>query len=198
MPEWDPQRSALVVVDYQNDFCHADGAIAQMGQAAAPSAAIHPQISDLIDGARSAGVPRIFVRVAHSEWTDTPAWTGRGSGSFHVPVVREGSWGAQFYKIEPRPDELVITKHRYSAFMYTPLRLALEAKNATSVVLAGVQTDVCVHATARDAMQEGFAPIVVEDCVATRDVQAHDSALNDIRVRIGSVMKLSDIQTVWS
>jgi ureidoacrylate peracid hydrolase len=196
--EWDGTQSALVIVDYQNDFCHEDGAIAQIGQDPGPSAAILPQVTDLLETARIAGVPRIFVRVAHSEWTDTPAWTGRGSGAFHAPVVREGTWGAEFYGIAPGPDELVITKHRYSAFLYTPLRLALEAKRATSLVIAGVQTDVCVHATARDACQEGFVPVVVEDCVATRNESAHGEALEDIRTRIGLVRKLSDIQAAWA
>ncbi|MPZ68205.1 MAG: isochorismatase family protein [Actinobacteria bacterium] len=195
---WDPRHSALVIVDYQNDFCHEDGAVARMGHASEPSAAIQPRIADVLESARASGMPRIFVRVVHSEWTDTPAWTDRGSESFHVPVVREGTWGAEFYKISPRPDELIITKHRYSAFLFTPLKLALEAKGASSIVIVGVQTDVCVHATARDAMQEGFVPIVVEDCVATRDQEAHDTALQDIRVRVGLVVNSSDIHSAWS
>lgn len=198
MAEWDPRRAALVIIDYQNDFCHEDGAIAKMGHPVEPSAAIRPQVAALLEAARSAGVPRIFVRVAHSEWTDTPAWTERGSGSFHVPVVREGTWGAEFFQLDPRPDELILTKHRYSAFLHTPLKLALEAKGVSSIVLAGVQTDVCVHATARDAMQEGFVPVVVEDCVATRDRESHDAALNDISARVGFVTKLSDIQALWA
>src|SRR5919106_833740 len=115
---WDAGKCAVALVDYQNDFCHERGAVGQMGQSAEAAAAIYPQIEELLEAARAAGVPRIFIRVAHSEWTDTPAWTKRGSGvhPFDVPVVREGTWGAEFYRVVPQPDELVLTKHRYSAF----------------------------------------------------------------------------------
>ena len=197
--ELDVRSCALVLIDYQNDFCHLDGAVAQSGHSVEAGSAIYPQIAELIASARAAGVPRIFVRVAHSEWTDTPAWTHRASGKaiFEVPLVREGTWGAEFFKIEPQPDELVMTKHRLSAFLYTPLKLVLQAKQVRSVVLAGVQTDVCVRAIALDAMQEGFVPVVVEDCVATRDDAAHDQALDEIRTRVGHVVKLSDIRSAW-
>lgn len=195
----DIRSAALVLIDYQNDFCHPEGAVAQAGHSVEAAAGIYPQVAELIDAARDAGVPRIFVRVAHSEWTDTPSWTHRASGQpvFDVPLVREWTWGAEFYKVQPQPDELIMTKHRLSAFVYTPLKLILQARQVSSIVLAGVQTDVCVHATARDAMQEGFTPIVVEDCVATRDSAAHDLALEDIRARVGHVVKLSDVLSAW-
>lgn len=197
-----PSRCVLAMVDYQNDFCHEDGAIAKLGQPTESARAILPNIVELIDAARDAGVPRVFVRVAHSEWTDTPGWAQRGAGGDildveKVPVAREGTWGAEFYGLEPREDELILTKHRYSAFAHTPLKLVLAAKGATSLVLAGVQTNVCIHASARDAIQEGFIPVVVEDCVAAGTPIEHDTALQDIATRMGPVVKLNDVKDAW-
>ncbi|MGH2788744.1 MAG: cysteine hydrolase family protein [Actinomycetota bacterium] len=198
-----PDRSALVVVDYQNDFCHVDGAISKLGQDTESARVILPNVKRLVDLARAAGVPRIFVRVSHSEWTDSPSWVERGSGATildtkRIPVAREGTWGARLYELEPRDDELVLTKHRYSAFAFTPLMLALQAKGADHIVLAGVQTNVCVHATARDAVQTGFLPVIVEDCVAAATDTEHEVALADIKARLGSVVSLNDVAAAWN
>lgn len=201
IPEAD--KTVLVVVDYQNDFCHEEGAIEKLGQPTQGARDILPRVQELIELARERDIPRVFVRVAHSEWTDTPAWTQRGAGgeildTAKVPVAREGTWGADFYGFEPQSDELVITKHRYSAFAHTPLKLVLQARGAESVLLAGVQTNVCIHSTARDAVQEGFHPVVVEDCCATGTDIEQEVALNDIRARVGTVVSLETLQRVWS
>jgi ureidoacrylate peracid hydrolase len=202
MPDFDPAHCLLAIVDLQNDFCHEDGAIEQLGQDTSGARALRPNLEALLEGARAAGVPRVFVRVAHSEWTDGPAWHSRGglSGILDVrriPVAREGTWGAELYAIEPREDELVLTKHRYSAFAHTPLELVMQARGATHIVLAGVQTNVCIHSTARDAVQEGFVPVVVEDCVAAATAIEHETALADIRQRMGFVTTLDEVLTAW-
>jgi ureidoacrylate peracid hydrolase len=191
------------VVDFQNDFCHEDGAIARLGQDVSGARALLPNIEALLAAAREAGVPRVYVRVAHSEWTDAPVWHARGSmGAIldvaRVPIAREGTWGAALYALEAQPDELVLTKHRYSAFAHTPLRLVMQARGATHIVLAGVQTNVCIHGTARDAVQDGFVPVVVEDCVAAGTELEHDTALADIRQRMGTVTTLEELRAGWA
>ncbi len=194
--------TVLVVVDYQNDFCHQSGAIERLGQSTASARKILPSLLELIEAARAAYVPRVFVRVAHSEWTDTPAWKRRGAAgtildTSKMPIAREGTWGAGFYELEPRDDELVITKHRYSAFAHTALRLVLQARGVSTVTLAGVQTNVCIHSSARDAVQEGFSPVVVEDCVAAGTDVENEVALSDVRARIGKVVSLEDVRKQW-
>lgn len=195
-------KTVVVVVDYQNDFCHEDGAIAQLGQPTEGARRILPRVRELIQVARSIRIPRVFVRVAHSEWTDTPAWMRRGAGgrildTQKIPVAREGTWGADFYGFTPQADEFVITKHRYSAFAHTPLKLVLQARGAQDVLLAGVQTNVCILSTARDAVQEGFHPVVIEDCCATGTDVEQEIALKDVRARIGSVVSLDALKESW-
>jgi ureidoacrylate peracid hydrolase len=196
------RETVLIVVDYQNDFCHEQGVIAKLGQSTRRAREILPSIQELLSAARTADVPRIFVRVAHSPWTDTPEWMGRGAGGTIIdaerrPIAREGTWGAELYELVPQPDDLVLTKHRYSAFAHTPLALILQAQRSRTVTIAGVQTNVCVHATARDAVQNGFIPVVVEDCVAAGTDLEHQVALEDIRTRVGKVVTLEDVRRSW-
>lgn len=200
--ELSAERCVLTIVDFQNDFCDEDGAIARLGQSTDDARDLVPALEALLEVARRATVPRVFVRVAHSEWTDAPAWRARGAGGSildvdRIPVAREGTWGARFYKLSPQDDEFVITKHRYSAFAHTPLQLVLQGREASTIVIAGVQTNVCVHATARDAVQLGFTPVVVEDCVAANSRVEHDVALADIRTRIGPVVSLEEVRDAW-
>jgi ureidoacrylate peracid hydrolase len=197
-----PDETVLCLVDYQNDFCHPDGAIARLGQSTEAARALLPRLLELVDAARAAEVWVVYARVAHSRWTDAPAWRRRGAGgeildTERIRVAEEGTWGADLYELAPRPDELVMTKHRYSAFAHTPLRLVLQSRPARCIALAGVQTNVCVHATARDAIQDGFLPIVVEDCVAASTPAEHEGALLDIRARMGASASLEEVRKAW-
>jgi len=198
----DPVRCLLAVIDVQNDFCHEDGAYARMGHPVGMAAAAVEGIRAALDLARRVDVPRVVVRVAHSPWTDDPAWAARGAAGsvldvVRVPVAREGTWGAEFFGIEPDPDAMVLTKHRYSAFVHTPLELYLRARGATTIVLAGVATNVCVHATARDALHAGFLPVVLEDATAAHSAEAHERALEDVRSFIGRVATVADLERAW-
>lgn len=198
----DASRCALIVVDVQNDFFHGRGAVAQMGLDVEPVRAIMPRLHRAIELARSIGVPRIFLRGEHSHWFNTEPWLERGrEGSSldvrQVPVVEAGTWGAEFYEVEPRDDELVVTKHRYSGFAYTPLELVLQAKRCETVVLIGTATNVCVEATARDALMRGYRPVVVSDCVASGLARLHDAALEDMAQYLGAVVTLDDLARAW-
>lgn len=199
----DPQKCALVVVDVQNDFFHERGSAAQMGLDMKPVQEIMPNIHAAIDLARSAGVPRIFVRGEHNHWFNTDPWLQRGLGGSSVdattvPIVESGSWGAGFYQIEPREDDLIITKHRYSGFAYTPLEIALQTMRCETVILTGASTNVCVEATARDAVMKGYRPVVISDCVASGIKHLHEAALEDMRQYLGPVITLRELRHAWT
>jgi ureidoacrylate peracid hydrolase len=200
----DPDDCALVVIDLQNDFCHPDGAASRVGQETGAVRAAMPDVHRLVALAREAAVPRFFVRTTHSDWFNSDGWLARGRGGNHlpadrVPFVQEGSWGAEWYEVEPGPDDLVITKHRYSAFAYTPLELAFQGTRRRTAVLAGTQTNVCVEATATDAVTRGLHPILVQECVATGSSPAlHTAALRDFAQHLGNVVQLADVEAAWS
>ena len=99
MPDIDPARCALAVIDMQNDFCHPDGAVARCGIDTAPVREIVPAVQSVIDLVHRHDVPCVFVCVEHDEWSDDPAWLARSdSGDVlqldQQPLTRRGSWGA--------------------------------------------------------------------------------------------------------
>jgi ureidoacrylate peracid hydrolase len=191
----------LVVVDMQNDFCHPAGACARMGQDITPVQRMLPAVNDLIALARARDVPTVFLRVTHGPWFNTDGWLGRGAGgttlTSAVPIVADGTWGAEFCDVRPAADDLVVTKHRYSGFDHTELELALHAKRCRTVILAGTQTNVCVRQTAFDAVALGFQVVVVRDCVSSTAAGLHEASLTDISERAGQVLSLADLQAAW-
>jgi ureidoacrylate peracid hydrolase len=196
------ERCIVVVIDLQNDFCHENGGMARLGLDVSRAQAMMDNVRALLDRARAGGVPVIFMRTTHSEWFDTPAWVSRGRGGDvldvdRIPLVQEGTWGAEFYGVQPGPDDLVLTKHRFSAFAYTPLELSLRARNKDTVVLAGTVTNVCVEATAVDALMRGFFPVLVSDCSAARSAAADDAARAEFEDHVGTVVTLRELQVAW-
>lgn len=197
-----PDRCALLVVDLQNDYCHPEGALAERGADvhAAATAAAATAVS--LDAARAAGVPCIHLRTEHSSWTDTPAWVMRGSTGdvldvADTPVVLAGTWGAEPFVVDAGPEDRVITKHRYSGFAYTSLELSLRARGRETVVLAGVTSDVCLRATALDALTRGFLPVLMRDCSASTTPRRHEEALEQFAGSLGPVVDSATVRAAW-
>jgi ureidoacrylate peracid hydrolase len=198
----DPSRCAIVVVDMQNDFCHAEGAAARLGQDVTAAQAIVPEIEALAAAGRRHGVPVIFVRTAHSDWTDTPAWRARGRAGTtldveRAPIAEVGSWGAELFGVVPQPEDLVLVKHRYSAFAHTELELVLRAKRRDTVLLGGTRTNVCVEYTAADALMHDIHPVLVRECVAADGDERETAALRDFTDHLGAVVSRGEVERAW-
>jgi ureidoacrylate peracid hydrolase len=194
---------AVAVIDMQNDYCHERGAMARMGNDVGAAESAAASISELQRLAHDHDVPCIFVRTTHGPWTDTPGWRGRGRGGGLLqigdePFLGEGSWGAEFFGVEPAAEDLVITKHRYSAFAFTPFELALRARACDSVLFAGTMTNVCVEATALDAVMRGFRPLLVADCTATSSSAVQAQSIDKFAAVIGPVVDLARVRAAWT
>jgi maleamate amidohydrolase len=140
----------------------------------------------LLAGARRARVPVVVTRVRFRP-------DGGDGGVFFrkVPTLRvfaEGSpYGDFIDGLAPTADELTVTKQYPSAFFGTALAAYLTANGVDTVLIAGLTTSGCVRATALDAMQHGFVPVLVEEAVGDRDPDVHAANLFDIRHKIGEV-----------
>ncbi|MFJ3385366.1 MULTISPECIES: cysteine hydrolase family protein [unclassified Curtobacterium] len=137
-----------------------------------------PRVRDLIEHCRSAGVPVVFIQEVHkANLVDI----GRELDGAEGPHCIEGDEQTELASwIDPRPEEFVIRKRRYSAFFGTELEIVLKAHRAGTVLLVGGLTDVCIHYTAADAHQHDYAVRVLTDCVAGSSERAHDAALEAI------------------
>jgi ureidoacrylate peracid hydrolase len=195
----DPKYAALIVVDVQNDFVSTDGSAAKRGEDVSAATAMVPNLVRLIQEARRVGLTIVYIKTTHSEWTDTPSWIYRSSQKSGLNTCREGTWGADFYKgISPLPNERVVIKHRYSAFINTDLNTVLKARAIESVLVCGVATNVCVETTARDAYMYDYYVTMIDDCSAAYEAKLHLGTLDNMRRHFGMVASSPEIMQTWN
>jgi ureidoacrylate peracid hydrolase len=201
-----PGHTALLIIDYQNEFCHEDGVFAQAGFDVSTFRAIEGNLLDLVTSARQAGVRPVWIRNAYNTRDSdylSPVfmehairrWNGRYS---RIPVCEEGSWGQDFYgRVRPLSSERIVTKHRYDAFIGTDLEVVLRAASIRTVVVCGVTTNFCVESTARHAFCLDYYTVVPTDAVAHWDPAAHEAALKNIEYGFGQLSTVAEITGTW-
>jgi nicotinamidase-related amidase len=153
----DPARTALIVVDMQNDF------IKEGGSLVVPDAeATIPVIRGLLDLARGSGMKVVFTQDTHTE--GDPEW------DIWPEHVREGSWGWRIVdELAPRQDELVIQKVRYDAFYGTHLDHLLRLWEVDTVIICGTVASICVHYTAASAALRWYDVVIPRDATSALD-----------------------------
>ena len=160
------RKSALIIVDVQNDFCHPEGLFAKKGLDVGAVTGIMPNIQRLIDAAHASGRPVIYIQNVEDESTDAEAWLMRPDGDENTPnenVTRRGTWGAQIYQLKPDERDIVIEKHRFSAFHNTRLDTVLRSLGVQTVAVTGLSTNVCVMNTAFNAVMYGYHVVLAQD-----------------------------------
>ena len=195
-----PGWCAVLPIDLQNDFMHPDGVVGRAGGDLSAMVELLPRAVAFLEEARRLGVRIVHVRIVDlpNGESDSPSWI-RSKGlmsNVHAFAV-EGTWGAEFSPgCEPLPGELVVTKHRSSAFVGTNLDLILKANQVRTVVIIGEQTPGCVEATYRDAAYFDFYNVLVEDCVAARDRELHDASIRIQKAR-HDVVTMDQVFSIW-
>jgi ureidoacrylate peracid hydrolase len=201
-----PGRSALIVIDMQNDFCAAGGMMDREGLDLTDVQKMADRLPAFIQAARAAGVLVVFVRNVYSTANNiylSDSWLEQASrkrqGSYtRREVCAEDSWEGDFYgDIRPLPSEPVVTKHRYSAFYNTDLDTVLRANGVRSIVLTGVATNVCVETTAREGFVRDYYVVMVKDGVATYSDEDQQATLRNIDRFFGEVAAMAEIEAIW-
>jgi nicotinamidase-related amidase len=198
----DPAKTALVVVDVQNDFCDGAGVFGRLGHDLSMMPAMAERLGELLAEARRLGVLTIFVRATYDEVVLSPplAETYHRRG-FTDSMCLEGTWGADWYgDIRPdgRPNEVVLTKHCFSPFWGTAIDLYLRSNGIETVVVTGVVTSGCVESTARDAFFNGYHVVLASDCVAEASADRHAASLRKMAQAFGVVVPGSEIRAAWA
>jgi ureidoacrylate peracid hydrolase len=194
----DSKHGMLMVVDMQNDFCHREGAACKRGRDMGFVQKMIPRLVNLVNKAREHCFPVCFVRTSSNPWTNSPVWTEFKNTD--LLACAEGSWGAQFHAgLEPRPDEMVVTKHRYSAFIGTDLDMLLRARGVKSLLVTGVGTGMCVFHTLTVGFMLDYYITLVEDCAATTyGPDAHNEAVALVKKHYGRVASSKEIIDLWA
>lgn len=192
-------RTALFVVDMQNDFCASDGYVAGLGLDNAPCRAIVDRLSGFIAAARGAGVPVLWTWANYDDALVPPSFRRkkRAAGITRTCCV-PGTPGYDAFGVVPPDGEPMFIKHCYSAFTNPDLPAYLEKAGIETLIFAGVQTNVCVESTLRDAYNQGYNVIVAEDCVASHTAPLHAATLTNVRALLGTVAPSSEIEAAWA
>jgi ureidoacrylate peracid hydrolase len=192
----EPARTAVLVVDVQNDYCHPNGALGRQGLPTGAAMAMIPRLRALLAAARAHGTKVIFIQTIHTPETDSDAWVRRSGGSSNQ-VCRAGTWGGEFTGVAPAEGDLVVNKHRYSAFVNTRLDSVLRTLKVANVLLTGVSTNVCVESTARDAYMRDYNMVFLGDCTAAYAPEDHDATLRTMSRNFGTVTTSDVVIAAW-
>ena len=192
-----PSHTALLVIDMQNDFCAREGYVETVVRRdAAACRAVAAPIAALVADARAAGVPVYWIRANYAP-EGLPAGMRVKFAERGAVCCAPDSWGAAFYEVAPLPGEPVIEKRCYSAFRGTDLDTRLRTAGVRTVVLAGVQTNICIESTLRDASSLGFYVTVARDCVASHTPALHEATLQNAQFVFGDVLSRQEIAALW-
>ena len=180
------ERPALIVIDMLKGF--TDPA---MPLGAALDKEIEAQ-QPLLEVAHARGIPVIFSTVIYEEADarDAGIWGLKMKGA---PTLAAGS---EAVKVDPRlnmqPDDILLVKKYASCFFGTDLVPRLNSRRIDTLIITGCTTSGCVRATAVDAVQNGFRPMVVREAVGDRSAAAHAQSLFDLNAKYADVVSLDE------
>lgn len=199
----DIDRSALIIVDMQNDFVHPEGGFAHRAREN-PEAKIDmpflrgtvPSVARLAESFRRTGRPVVYVmHVLKPDYSDAqfPYWrVTRGSLSGNRTFITEGTWGAQIIdELKPLPGEHLVVKKGFGGFSNTPLDTILRNLGVTTCVVCGVTTCVCVSTTIRGGVEHNYRMVLVSDAVAEIHRDTHEAELKTM-ARVFAEVKTTD------
>lgn len=180
-------RPALIVIDVNVGFTAPESPlVCDLEEVVAA-------IRQLLEEARRAGIPIVFTTVSYTEGDK------RTAAAFidKVPALLTLEAGSRWVEIDPRiaprADEPVLNKLFASAFFGTALSSLLAANGCDSLIVTGASTSGCVRATAVDALQHGYRPIVPREAVGDRNPDAHAASLHDLDAKYGDVVSLAEV-----
>ena len=197
----DPARTALLVIDMQQDFLSNDGYFARKGYDPSPLRAILPAVNSVIAAAREAGCTIIHTRQGYradlADMTDYERWKRKRSGLDGTNVLVRGSPGFEIVpEIAVATTDIIIDKTANGAFTHTDLDTVLRSRVITHLLFTGCTTDVCVHTTLREANDRNYQCCLIEDGCASGDQYAHEAAIHMTTVEdgvFGVVAKAVDV-----
>lgn len=200
----DLHKTAVVVVDMQNDFCRPDGWMGALGVDTSGALALVDPINRVTSAARAASVPVVWLNwgvrpdganlapITRYPFSDKRTFVGLGGvvGSEKRPsyhLLEKGGWGAEIIDtLAVDAHDIHVDKHRISGFWDTPLDSILRNLQVRTLFFAGVNSDHCVLGSLMDASFLGYDTVMLEDCVATSSPDfCHQAVIHNVRFCFG-------------
>lgn len=195
---------ALVVVDVQRDFADparlteyglTDAALAALDQAVT-------RVSDLVDAARAAEVPVLWVELGSDPARPWRASNWLRGGDYDAPMSPAepcvlGTPGAEWYRVRPAEGEPRVVKRGYSGFLDTDLAALLHEAGCDWLTVVGLTSECCVYATAQDAMQLDWPVVVPRDATAAYDLDVNAAALAQLALNVAVLSDADEVVELW-
>ena len=205
----DPSRTAIIVVDMQNDFGSEGGMFARAGIDISPIQAAVAPTARVLDMARRTGMPVVYLKMAFAGDLSNAGGPEAPNRMLHLRlgvgesvttpdggesrILIKDTWNTEILtELTPHPGDLIIVKHRFSGFFETNLDARLKDLGVTTLVFTGCTTSVCVESTLRDAFFRDYRCLVLADCTAEPighglERSNHDASLFLIQLMFGWV-----------
>ena len=185
---FEPTRTAVVVVDMQNGFCHPDGSLY-----APPSGDAVEPVTDLVSRVRAAGAHVVYTRDVHppEQFENNHYYDEFDRWGEHVV---EGTWDAELVAdLDVREEDLVVEKHTYDTFYRTQLAGWLRAHGVDDLLICGTLANVCVLHTAGSAGLRDFKPVLVRDAVGYLEEEHREYALDHADWLFGETTTVDEV-----
>jgi len=198
----DPETTALLVIDIQNTYLDPKNTPEETARwqpfYERMRGTVIPNTARLIEECRSRKVEVIFARIAclKPDGRDR-SLSQKKPGFNYLLLPKDLPEGQVVPELEPRPDEIVITKTTDSALTGTNLRLILHNMGIRDVICCGIFTDQCVSSTVRSLADESFGVVVVDDCGAAATGELHRRELEIINMIYCHVVTLDEVLTFF-
>jgi nicotinamidase-related amidase len=178
---FDPKHTAVVLIEYQNDFTSDGGALHGAVGDVMESTGMLENTRALVDAARSAGATIVHAPITfapgYGELADHPY--GILKGVVDSTAFVKGEWGAEIVdSLAPQAGDVVVEgKRGLDTFATTNLDFILRARGITTIALGGFLTNCCVESTMRTGYEKGYQVITLSDCVAATSPEEHQNAI---------------------
>ena len=216
---FDPSRSAVIIVDMQNDFGSEGGMFALGGIDISPIQGVIPTIAQVVAAARRAGIMVVYLKMgfradlSDAGGPDAPNWLKHQQlrcpgetvmapdGTASRILVRD-TWNTDIVpELTPAPGDIILYKHRFSGFYETDLDRVLKSHSIKHLIFTGCTTSVCVESTLRDGMFRDYTCLLLEDCTAEPIGSGlarsnHDASLLVVQALFGWVSNSADLVRV--
>ena len=178
---FDPKQTAVVLIEYQNDFTSEGGALHGAVSDVMESTGMLENTRRLVDAARAAGATIVHAPISYVPGYGELAMHPYGilKGVVDAAAFVKGDWGAEIVDVlAPQEGDVVVEgKRGLDSFATTNLDFILRGRGITTIALGGFLTNCCVESTMRTGYEKGYHVITLTDCVAATSPEEHENAI---------------------